>query len=307
MITVLLVISQLGCAANEDNKKKVQRCQGDRVILQMLGTRGPELWDQQASSSYLLWLNSRARLIIDAGAGSLQNFEASHAKYKDLSAILFTHFHIDHSADLINYLKGGFFTNRDKDLLIIGPDGNHLVSSADGFIEKLIGKKGVYPYFSDLIDQSPSSYKLIPKTIPWSLQNLTVRSVYEDDTMTVKAVSTHHGPIPSLAYRIEAAGCVISFTGDMSGKLNGVPKLVENSDILVAHNAIPESATGVAANLHMKPSYIGQMATKARVKKLLLTHLMRRTVDKKEETLQVIRQTYKGLVVFPEDLQLFHP
>ncbi|NDP46912.1 MAG: hypothetical protein GZ085_00710 [Sulfuriferula multivorans] len=110
-----------------------------------------------------------------------------------------------------------------------------------------------------------------------------------------------------LGYRIEVAGCVISFTGDMSGRLRQMPRLARGSDILVAHNAIPEDATGAAANLHMKPSYIGEMAATAGVKPLVLSHLMRRTIDRRDETLQIIRKQYTGPVSFPNDLDVIRP
>ncbi len=42
-------------------------CQSDRVKLQMLGTRGPEFLDGNASTGYLIWLNNKARVIVDAG------------------------------------------------------------------------------------------------------------------------------------------------------------------------------------------------------------------------------------------------
>ncbi len=45
-------------------------CDTDGVVLQVLGSGGPEIMqDQRASSSYLLWLDGKARLLVDAGAG----------------------------------------------------------------------------------------------------------------------------------------------------------------------------------------------------------------------------------------------
>ena len=276
--------------------------------LQILGTRGPELWDKDASVSYLIWLDDKARLMIDAGPGSSQNFEISGAKFEELEVMLFTHFHADHSADFMAYAKGGYFTERVQDLMIIGPSGNKLVVSADEFIERSIGDKGLYPYLSDFVNKDdPSEYKIRSKTLPWTDEDPQITTVYisPDDKIIVKAVPTKHGPIPSFAYRVEAAGCVVVFTGDMNGSLGMVPELAEKANILVAHNAIPETQTGVAARLHMKPSYIGRMAEKARVRKLVLTHLMRRSEEKKKETLEIIRDVYKGGVFFPHDLEAY--
>jgi ribonuclease BN (tRNA processing enzyme) len=284
-------------------------CRSDRVMLQMLGTRGPELLDGRASTGYLLWLDDKARIIVDAGPGTVQRFEASGARFEDVELILFTHFHVDHSADFPAYIKGSFFTDRSKTLNVIGPSGTRFISSADQFVERMIGTEGgAYPYLGDYFDpEAPSSYKIKVKTLPWSDQDLGIRKIYDTDDFVIKAVPVHHGPFPAFGYRIETAGCVVSFTGDMSGRMGAMPALARGSDILVAHNAIPEDAVGVPALLHMTPSYIGRMAAEARVKQLLLTHLMRRTIDIKDETVRLIRQSYKGPVSFPEDLEVVRP
>lgn len=284
-------------------------CDSSRVSLQMLGTRGPELFDENASTGYLLWLDDKATVIVDAGPGTVQRFKQSGARFEDVELILFTHFHVDHSADFPTYIKGSYFTDRNTNLHIIGPSGNALLPSADAFVERMFDAvNGVYPYLNEYIDHdAQSDYKIVPHTIPWSEKNLEIRTVYETADYDVKAVSVHHGPLPALGYRIESAGCVISFTGDMNGSLGRMPALARDSDILVAHNAVPEDATGVATNLHMKPSYIGAMAAEAGVKQLVLSHLMRRTINRKDETLRIIRQKYKGTVIFLDDLDVIRP
>ena len=59
--------------------------------------------------------------------------------------------------------------------------------------------------------------------------------------------------------------------------------------------------------LHMKPGYIGKLAAQANTKHLLLTHLMKRSVNRKDETLQLIREYYTGPVSFPKDLDIINP
>ncbi len=274
----------------------------------MLGTRGPELLDDQASTGYLIWLDNKARVIIDAGPGSLQRFKQSKANFEDVDMILFTHFHVDHSADFSAYIKGAFFTNRSKDLAVFGPTGSKFVSSAEQFVKRSIGKNGLYPYLEQFIaPDQPSLYKIDVKNIPWSFSDLSIHNVVNKGDIHVKSVPTHHGPFPSLGYRVELAGCSITFSGDMSGRLGEMPTLAKNSDIWVAHNAINEGATGIAANLHMTPTMIGEIAKKANVKKVLLTHLMKRSISVKPETLKLIKKNYKGDVSFPKDLDVIHP
>lgn len=303
IVLVTLLIFMAGSGAAE------AVCDSSRVKLQMLGTGGPELFGDRASSSCLVWLDGKARVIVDTGPGSVQQFKQSGARFEDIELVLFTHFHVDHSADFPTYIKGSYFTDRDKDLVVIGPSGNTLLPSSTQFVARMLGaKSGVYPYLSDYLtpaDDSP--YKVKASTIPWSDRDLQIRTIYKTGDFLVKSVPVHHGALPALGYRIETAGCVLSFTGDMSGRLGQMPKLAQGSDILVAHNAIPEDATGGAANLHMTPSYIGKMAATAGVKKLLLSHLMRRTIDHKDETLELIRKHYKGPASFPIDLDVIRP
>ena len=169
-------------------------------------------------------------------------------------------------------------------------------------------KTGLYPYLSSFIDQqAPSNYKLLAISIESSYKNLDERVIYSDEQIKITAVSVHHAVLNALAYRIELAGCIISFTGDMSGRFRTMPDLAKDSDILVAHNAIAENETGAGQLLHMKPSYIGKLATQANVKHLLLTHLMKRSVNKKAETLQLIRKNYTGVISFPWDLLQARP
>lgn len=284
-------------------------CDSTRVKLQMLGTGGPELVGDRASSGYLIWLDGKARVIVDAGAGTVQRFRQSGAKFTDVELMLFTHFHVDHSSDFPAYIKGSYFTDRTQDLMVIGPSGNTLLPSATQFVARTLGESvGVYPYLSDFVTpDDKSAYKIVSRTVPWSYENLAIRTVYQTDDLLVKSVPVHHGPLPALGYRLELAGCVLSFTGDMNGRLGQMPVLAQDSDILVAHNAIPEEASGAAANLHMKPSYIGTMAAAAGVKQLVLSHLMQRTIDRKVDTIRFIREDYKGRVRFPDDLDVIRP
>ena len=286
-----------------------QHCQSKRVKLQILGSRGPELLDGQASTGYLLWLDNKARVIVDAGPGSLQRFKQSKANFEDVDLILFSHFHVDHSNDFPAYIKGAFFTKRSKDLTVLGPTGTKFVASAEQFVQRAIGSNGgLYPYLGDFADpKAQSAFKIKTKNIQWSFSDLNIREIYNKQGIRVTTVSTHHGPFPSQGYRVELAGCSISFSGDMSGRLGAMPDLAKNSDILVAHNAIPEDATGVPALLHMTPSYIGKMAQRANVKLLLLTHLMKRSLKTKKQNSAIIKQYYKGKMLFPRDLDSFNP
>ena len=91
----------------------------------------------------------------------------------------------------------------------------------------------------------------------------------------------------------------------MNGDFQTLAKLAQGSRVLVAHNAVPESAEGTARQLHMPPSTIGKIADDANVTEIVLSHRMRRTLATEAETRQFIGKRYHGKVSFANDLDCF--
>lgn len=277
-------------------------CRPDRVRLQVLGSGGPELTDGRASTSYLIWLDGKARVLLDTGSGSALNFERSGAKLNDLTYLLFSHLHVDHSVDFPAFIKAFYFSGRNRDLQVYGPKGNRLMPSTRQFVQGLFGSQGVYRYLSEYVDETlRSSYKIRTHDVPNA--DKAIQTISHDDSIHLSVVPVHHGPIPALAWRVELAGCALSFSGDMNNDYDTLSRLAASSDILVAHNAIPEPQTGAGRRLHMPPSEIGKIAAQAQVKKLVLSHRMTRTLgnDVEAQTLREIRRHYSGKVDFAGD------
>jgi ribonuclease BN (tRNA processing enzyme) len=81
--------------------------------------------------------------------------------------------------------------------------------------------------------------------------------------------------------------------------------LASNADIFIAHNAIPEGATGLERRLHMPPSVIGTIAANAHVTELVLSHRMLRTLGIEDQIQAQIRASYSGPIHFANDLDCF--
>lgn len=277
------------------------------VMLQVLGSGGPQLSQSRASSSYLVWYQGQARFLIDAGSGSLVRLKQSGANLNDIEQLLISHFHVDHSNDLPALVKLSYFSQRSDDLPIFGPSGNDLMPGTVAFVQSLFGPAGAFAYLNNYLDGT-DSYRLIPGDIPTNSQTETsIQTVVETDDYRILATSVHHGPIPALAWRIELGGKVLVFSGDTSGQGDALSNLATGADLLVAHNAVPENANGAALNLHMPPSRIGEIAQAADVKQLVLSHRMDRTLGSETQTLQSIRENYPGPVHFADDLECFLP
>jgi len=281
-----------------------QSCGRQGVAVQVLGSGGPELQDKRASSSYLVWIDGKPLVLVDAGGGSALRFGESGAQMSDLDVILFTHFHVDHSGDFAALIKSSWFEDRRRPLPIYGPPGNDFMPSTTEFVSDLFGdKRGAYRYLSELlVPGEPGSYKMQPHTV---VAGETPIVVSRSNGLVISAVRVYHGPVPALAWRIEAAGKSIVFSGDTNGRGNGLPKLARDADLFVAHNAVQEGATGVERNLHMPPSVIGEIAAEAHVKSLVLSHRMLRTLGKEAQTESEIRKRYSGPLTFANDLDCF--
>lgn len=280
-------------------------CSDHSVEVQVLGSGGPELIDRRAASSYLVRVNNKARIIVDTGSGSALNFKNSGANFNDVKAILFTHFHVDHSADLPAYIKGSFFSKRNTDLMVLGPDKNSVMPSTQEFVQALFDSKGAYPYLQDYINTSGRrAYHIDARNV--SLTKPKTKFEVSND-IRITATPVHHGPIAAVAWRVDIHDCSITFSGDMSNRYGSIISLAKDTDILIAHNAIPEGSKGVARNLHMPPSEIGKIANWAKVKKLVLSHRMQRTLGVEAQTLTQIKKYYSGPVEFANDLDRFQP
>jgi ribonuclease BN (tRNA processing enzyme) len=240
---------------------------------------------------------------VDAGPGTSINFERAGARFEDLDLMLFTHLHVDHTGALPAFVKGSYFTQRIAPLSVLGPRGNHLLPETAEFIDRLFSDGGVYPYLADLVSPAAASngYTLTGRTI--SPPAGETQSIVVNEQLTVTAVQSHHGPLMALAWRVDIDGVAIIFSGDTTNRGNSLQTLkTDQLALLVAHNAVPEGATGAAANLHMPPSVIAKAASDLDSPHLLLSHLMTRSAAALEESLTTISEIYGGELSVAEDM-----
>ncbi|MGA2729231.1 MAG: MBL fold metallo-hydrolase [Terracidiphilus sp.] len=283
---------------------KAQSCGSTGLAVQVLGSGGPELQDKRASTSYLIWENGSARVIIDAGGGSALRFGESGAQMSQVDVVLFSHFHVDHSGDFPALVFSSWFEDRKRPLPVFGPTGNEFMPSTTEFVRDLFSEPhGAWRYLSELVEPgTEGNYELQPHDVEASSIPVLV---FRNSGMVVYAVRVIHGAFPALAWRVEVGGKRIVFSGDTNGEGDGLTQLALDADLFVAHNAVPEGATGVERRLHMPPSVIGMIAANAHVKRLVLSHRMLRTLGKENETQAEIKRRFSGPIAFANDLDCF--
>jgi ribonuclease BN (tRNA processing enzyme) len=265
------------------------------IELQILGSGGPEL-SKRASSSYIVWIDGKAKALIDTGGGAFTRFAEAEAKIEDLNFIALTHVHIDHAADLPAFMKAGFFSNRTQTLPILGTTAAGKFPDIREYLERLFGSKGAYAYMDDILTKESDSFQIVPHMFDQGYNSANYGEII------VGMAGVKHAQIPALAYCLSIGDKKIVFAGDTSAESEKLINLSHKVDYLVVHHAIPQHAGEYAKELHITPKRIGEVAGKAQVKNLVLSHRMVRTYDAEEESLKLIRKNYKGNIIWAEDL-----
>jgi ribonuclease BN (tRNA processing enzyme) len=274
-----------------------QSCVGSPVAVQVLGSNGPGLNPQRASASYLLWLGSQAKVLVDLGGGSHLRYAQSGAKFADLSLVAVSHLHPDHISDLPSFLWSTR-NSRGGPLRIAGPSGNEVAPSFATFLNRLFDpKEGAFQVLGPIMADPPGNQGVIhldarevdvTKTEP--------TTVFDADGMTVTAFRIPHGNLPALAYRVETRGMSVVFSSDQNGSDPRFVDFAKGANVLIMH-----LATNQANNpLHASPSVVGRIAQSVGVRRLIVSHLGQFELD---PAIAELKAAYKGPLTIGADLQ----
>jgi ribonuclease BN (tRNA processing enzyme) len=121
--------------------------------------------------------------------------------------------------------------------------------------------------------------------------------VFDRDGLRVLALGVPHGDVPSLAYRVEAAGSAIVFGSDQTGANPRFAEFARNADVLVMHFTI---GAGGASPLHAGPDVVGRVARDAAARHLVLGHIAQFDL---EPAVAEVRKFYTGRLTVGADLQ----
>lgn len=308
-LTQLLVASMFACtasptfAANTDSKGNYCGMEGNWI--QILGSGGAELDDRRAGVSYIVWMDGKAKLLVDAGPGTTVRFDESGAKLEDLDAVIFTQMQAAHSADLIDFIAGAQLGRRERPLPVYGPAGNDVMPSTSEVVNRLIGPGGAYPLLADFLTYKTGGFRVKAHNVGATGKRPGTR--FTNEHMRLSTVPVNHGPIPALAWRVQLTRAEgnqsIVFTGDFNNRKNLIPEFAKDSDALVVSHTIPEVARGAARDLHLLPSQIGRIAKQANVRMVILGQRMNRTRGRESQTREAIESNYEGPLLYANELE----
>jgi ribonuclease BN (tRNA processing enzyme) len=270
-----------------------QSCAGAPLAVQVLGSGGPQIKADRASASYLLWVDDKARILIDMGGGAYLRFGEARAKFGDLAMIGISHLHPDHVSDLPALMWGGRMIRKEP-LPIVGPSGNDAAPPFPVFLARLFDEKsGAFQVLGSVLGSQDFRLEVsaadVTKPEP--------ATVLDRDGLTVAALGIPHGPMPALAYRIESHGQSVVFSTDQTGTNPRFVPFAKGANVLVMHMAI---AAGATSPLHAAPAVVGRIAQDAGVGRLIVSHIGPFDLD---AAIADVKKAYTGPLTIGADLQ----
>jgi ribonuclease BN (tRNA processing enzyme) len=285
-----------------------------RLSVTVLGSGGPIADPHRVSAGYVLSIDGKPRILVDAGGGTFERIGRSGLDLSSLEQILLTHMHIDHTSDLPAVIMHLYMCDRKKPISLSGPTGrpgNDLVPEnaspqpgAIEFIRLLFGPDGAWRYMNTFegfgidVRETPSAVSdLAVHTVP-------VDQVLEDLGVSISAVAVPHGMMPAVAFRIECGEESVVFSGDISRSTPAFIALARNCSMLIHDFALPERDVP-HGKLHAKPSAVGQTAQQSAAKILLLSHFMPAIEGELGEAIEIVRREYSGRIEVANDLKTY--
>lgn len=276
-----------------------EACVGNPVAVQVLGSGGPRTNAERASASYLLWVGSQAKVLVDTGGGAFLRFGQSGAKLGDLLLLAISHLHPDHVSDLPALL---WLSNqvRQEPLPIVGPSGNEIAPSFSTFLTRLFDEKsGAFQVLGPTLGGAQGSLGggVRLNTSVADVTKSEPSTVFDQDGLTVMALGIPHGNMPTLAYRVQIRDMSVVFSSDQTGTDPKFIEFAKGANLLIMHMAI---AAGAKSPLHASPAVVGRVARDAGIGRLILSHIGLFDVD---AAVAEVKKSYAGPLTVGADLQ----
>jgi ribonuclease BN (tRNA processing enzyme) len=185
-------------------------------------------------------------LLFDCGPGIWKALNQYKIPGEQINHIFFTHFHVDHTSDL-----GPLLLKR------------RLIPQLKEIPLNLIGPPGLIDWFFDL-------KKLLgswAEELSVDFHEMNSRPYQTEDYM-IRALSTAHTE-NSICYRAEHQGTAFFYSGD-TGMSENVLALSNRCQLAVIEASNTEDTR---ISEHLTPRLAGEIAAKAKIEKLVLTHM----------------------------------
>ena len=291
-----------------------------------LGTlAGPFPSPTRAQFSNLLTVNGK-HYVFDAGDGVVRRLAQAKVRLQDIGVIFITHHHDDHTGGLGMLMSAAWDRNRVEPIHVYGPPKTQrLIDAAVAY----------YKISADI--RIKDGGRTIPIETLWKGHDVPPGLIYQDENIRVTAAANnhfdHHKDAQeashefSYSYKIQTAERTFVITGD-TGPNPATEQLARGADILFSEiNSVQERKQILidsgqwqkmtpqeqdrimvqASKGHLSAQEVGEMATRAGVKAVVLTHLTPRGGgnDDYSAWAEETRKYFAGPVTVAKDLMEF--
>lgn len=271
----------------------------DQLNLHVLGAAGGYPYGGHACSGFLLTAGD-FKVLLDCGPGValklLQNRNAS-----DLDAIVLSHFHPDHSLDLISIgyaLMSEWIKLRHRRRVRL-----FLPAGGVAFFENFAGLFG-HKYWQFVDGDYGPGYAALGTSInagcDWMFEVFDVHEFKAGDkvdagNLVFATIQADHTP-EAVCLRVDHGDKRLAYTADTK-PFEGLSEFCRDADVLITEGHI--SGSHPPGGAHMTPRQAGQMAHAADAKRVLLTHIA--AMEDAEDALGAVRAVYDGPVELAGD------
>lgn len=298
---------------------------GPRARWITLGTTGGPIASSDRSQPANLLLVGADAYLVDCGDGTVEQLAKAGVRLPQVRALVLSHLHFDHTAGLAAMIGLRFQTNVAESLVIYGPPGTRQL--VDGLLASM--KPAAEAGYG--LPGAPSS----DPALGIEVRELDDGSAFQLGRVAVTTARNSHysfapGSAPerrfqSFSFRFEAPDRSIVFTGD-TGPSTAVERLARNADLLVSEMIdVPGTVANVRRNTpgmsdaalaglqehlsrhHLTSGQVGQLAARARVKAVVVTHIVAPAASAGDLLNYVaqISAPFDGGVVIAADLDAF--
>lgn len=284
-----------------------QRAAGCLIVL---GSGMPVPDPERAGPAYAVVYQNRT-LLFDAGAGVMRRVAAAGLRIDGFDGVFLTHLHSDHTLGLPDVLLTTWVMGRRTPLTVYGPEGTaHMVSAIlDAWREDIAVRT------TGLERGQPNGQRATVRTIAANLNHAT-EVLYDSAGLKVSAVRVPHGEWQhAFAFLIETPTRRMVLSGDAAPS-SALIEAAKGADVLMhetypAVRLKPENRPGGDAwpqymrSVHTSDVEVGQLAAKAGVRRLVLSHIVRMGGTDAELLAGVKRGGYVGPTVIARDLTAY--
>ena len=229
----------------------------------------------RACSGYLVE-DDGFRLLVDPGYATLPRL-LRHADAREVDAVLVSHGHPDHCADLNPLLRARAL---DAD-----PAPKLPVHALPGALDRVLALDR-----PGMLDSA------------FALRTFTAGGRFEIGPFTVDTWALPHF-VPNAGLRLTSGGRVLAYTGD-TGPCRELADLARDADLFLAEATYPEEVPAADARYLSSARQAGEYAAKAGVRRLMLTHLWPGTFTVHAE--EAARRAYTGPLEVAREEETVH-